>query len=170
MLEDLGHECTIYVRPRGDLLPILKHELGTRKIIQIGRHYKSDFGKITETINSDLKLLLYLSQEKFDVVTSIAGLSLCHASYLRNIPSVTFSDDPEYNFLFSFYSRYSSKLVSPIYCDVKGENTISYNGYKELAYLHPNFFSPSKEVLERYNSHFQKGSGHSSVWMHSLYF
>ena len=60
LLEDLGHDCTLYVRPRGDLLPILKHELGSRKIIQIGQHYKSDFGKVTEAINSDLKLLLYL--------------------------------------------------------------------------------------------------------------
>ena len=150
-LESQGYQCDIYVRSRGDLLPILKHELGNRKIIIIGNHQSSNFGKIIEVITSSVRLLLHLSQEKYDVVTSIAGLSLCYAAHLKRIPSVTFTDDPEYNLSYSLYSRFSKQLISPRYCKISGKNKFSYDGYKELAHLHPNNFKPSKRILEVYN-------------------
>ena len=150
-LESMGHKCDIYVRNRGDLLPILNHELDSRKVIVIGDHQPSNFGKIIEVVSSSARLLLYLSQRKYDVVTSIAGLSLCYAASLRNIPTVTFTDDPEYNLSYKLYSRYSKRLIAPSFCKLDGTNTSSYHGYKELAHLHPNNFAPSISALEKYD-------------------
>jgi predicted glycosyltransferase len=45
-------------------------------------------------------------------------------------------------------------IVTPIVCDngKMEKKAIKYNSYHELAYLHPNHFSPNKEVVEKYFS------------------
>lgn len=47
---------------------------------------------------------------------------------------------------------WADKILAPKVCST-GKwkyKTIAYPGYHELAYLHPNHFTPSKEVVERY--------------------
>lgn len=46
----------------------------------------------------------------------------------------------------------SNFLFAPTVCNnlFWNKRTIKYNGYHELAYLHPNHFIPQKEIVERY--------------------
>jgi len=41
-------------------------------------------------------------------------------------------------------------MVVPNFFPSKG-NVLKYNGFKELAYLHPNYFVPNKKILEDYD-------------------
>ena len=49
---------------------------------------------------------------------------------------------------------YSSCILTPVVCNNgKWEKkSIKYNSYHELAYLHPNHFSPDKQIVEKYFS------------------
>lgn len=148
--EKLGIKCDYYIRPRGNLNSVTEKELGSRKFINVGKHRSSITGKVFDIISSDLQLLTILHQNRYDAVTSIAGISLVHASYINNIPCVTFTDDLEYKLAFKLYSKYSTITVFPSCFDTSRKNFKKYNGFKELAYLSPKYFIPNIDVLKIY--------------------
>jgi len=66
------------------------------------------------------------------------------------MPSVLFGDDYEYK-LAHFLSEFSGDyFIIPASVPSTGKNILKYKGFKELAYLHPNYFKPDRKVLEQY--------------------
>jgi len=79
-------------------------------------------------------------------------LTLAHVGRLLGIPSVLFNEDdtaatPE-NLLFY---PFASALVLPCCCDPGRweRRRVSYPGYHELAYLHPDLFTPEETVIRQ---------------------
>jgi len=79
--------------------------------------------------------------------------AITHVGKLLNIPSLIVNEDdtlatPENKY---FYPLATSILL-PDCCDPKlwGGKKISYSGYHELSYLHPNHFIPNKDILKKY--------------------
>lgn len=77
---------------------------------------------------------------------------IAHVGKLLGIPSVILNEDDakEVPFLAKFGFKYATAVFSPNCCDISPyENKkIGYNGYHELAYLHPNYFTPDKSKIE----------------------
>ncbi len=72
---------------------------------------------------------------------------IAHIGKLLSIPSVILNEDDakEVPFLAKFGFKYATAVFSPDSCDISPySNKIGYQGYHELAYLHPNYFSPDK--------------------------
>lgn len=73
---------------------------------------------------------------------------------LFGIPTIICNEDdtaatPENRFFYPF----ANSLLLPACCDVgkwPGKR-ITYDGYHELAYLHPNYFVPDEEIVKRVN-------------------
>ncbi len=83
------------------------------------------------------------------------SINLAHISKLTKMKSIVLDDDDdEVQPLFvKFAHPFSDILLSP---DVlkekrKKKDTIFYSGYHELAYLHPNRFTPDKSILRETN-------------------
>lgn len=76
---------------------------------------------------------------------------ITHVGRLLGIPSVILNEDDAtaVPFLAKFGFKYASAVFSPNCCDISPyENKkIGYNGYHELAYLHPNYFTPDKSKV-----------------------
>jgi predicted glycosyltransferase len=67
-----------------------------------------------------------------------------------NIPSVILNEDDakEVPFLANYGFKFATAVFSPNSCDISPfENKVGYNGYHELAYLHPNYFKPDKSKI-----------------------
>lgn len=77
---------------------------------------------------------------------------IAHVGKLLGIPSVILNEDDaiEVPFLAKFGFKYATDVFSPHCCDISPyENKkVGYNGYHELAYLHPDYFAPDKSKVE----------------------
>jgi predicted glycosyltransferase len=77
---------------------------------------------------------------------------ITHVGKLLGVPSVILNEDDaiEVPFLAKFGFKYATAVFSPNCCDISPyENKkIGYNGYHELAYLHPNYFTPNKTNIQ----------------------
>jgi len=115
-----------------------------------GHHRSSVFGKLLNLAIRDVLLFNYLRKNQCDVVTGMGSINLTHAAFVLRKPSVMFEDDIEYKLAYYPYKYFATNIVMPECIHARGKNILKYKGFKELAYLHPNYFTPSKAVLSDY--------------------
>jgi uncharacterized protein len=75
---------------------------------------------------------------------------IAHIGKIINIPSVILNEDDakEVPFLAKYGFKYATAVFSPNSCDITPyNNKVAYQGYHELAYLHPNYFTPNKSKV-----------------------
>ena len=85
--------------------------------------------------------------------------SIATVGKLLNIFSIIVNEDdtratPENYFFYPF----AKTIIMPACCDIdKWENKkITYQGYHELAYLHPKYFKPNREILKSFNPTYER--------------
>jgi predicted glycosyltransferase len=141
----------IILQHRGNLVSIFEKECPNVPYVIIGKHKKSFFGKVANMAERDLLFLNYLSKINFRVGTGFGSINLAHTTRFFGKPSAMFADDREYKLTYYLYKPFAKWVVMPKCIPANGKNLLKYNGFKELAYLHPNHFTPNKKVLEPYN-------------------
>ena len=129
LLEGLSYKI-IYLKPKK----------GKGKISLISTVVKREFALYRIALKYKPKMLIGT-----DIV-------ITHVGKLLGIPSVILNEDDavEVPFLAKFGFKYATAVFSPNCCDISPyENKkIGYNGYHELAYLHPNYFTPNKIKIQ----------------------
>ncbi|MCO6499537.1 MAG: DUF354 domain-containing protein [Vicingus serpentipes] len=129
LLKDLSYEI-IYLNPKK----------GTGKLSLIATVIKREFV---------LFKLALKYQPKMMIGTDIV---ITHVGKWLGIPSVILNEDDakEVPFLAKLGFKYASAVFSPNCCDISPYNSkkVGYKGYHELAYLHPNYFTPDKEKIK----------------------
>lgn len=152
-LEKKGHQIIAVIRPK-DVLEQLCVDYGLN-FIKIKNRPKrfGMLGLAFALINKDFELLKIVNEQKPDLLLGSDG-TLARVGALKGIPSFEFSeDDAEAIRLyaitcFPFYSNIvCPEVTSAWHWDKK---KIGFNSYHELAYLHPNQFTPDKTVVEKY--------------------
>lgn len=146
-LTRVGHEIYIMYRERGVLAKIVANELSDFPIIKIGNHRRGLLRKIYGGIQRDLKCLPFLKSTGIDVVIC-QGIACGIACKLLGIKIIHFDDDNEYRLTYLLGKYLSDVDIVPEFLGVRGKNIISFNGVKELAYLHPTIFKPDNGVLK----------------------
>ena len=98
----------------------------------------------------NLRCFIILKSEKIDLM--IGSLTSAYLTRLTKVPSLLFDDDDdEVEPLFVKYVHpYVTHILSPSALTGKRKrlDTIYYSGYHELAYLHPNRFTPDPSILD----------------------
>jgi hypothetical protein len=166
-LLDIGHPAHVHyfkhlitsLRNNGHTVFITTKDIGSVKTLltRYGLEYivlprKSDSiaGKAINQMKYDWLLLKICRDLKIDYTIGVS-ITIAHLSGISKIKSFVFDDDDdEVQPLFVKWGQpYATELLSP---DVlkgkqKRKDVIYYPGYHELAYLHPNRFSPDEGVL-----------------------
>ena len=146
-MEKKGHEFLITARDKDVAFHLLK-AYGF-DFVNLGKHKKGILGKMKGLVEFDLKLLKIAKKFNPDVMIGIASPYITHVSKLIGSKSVVFTDTE--------YAWISNKLAVPFADFVVthkafeldfGKKHIRYDGYQELAYLHPRYFKPDKNVLD----------------------
>ncbi|MHB8104699.1 MAG: DUF354 domain-containing protein [Dehalococcoidales bacterium] len=149
--KDYECEFKFLVLPRGNLVSIIEKELEGLPFTKVGKYRTSLLGKMLGVVEQCVYILSHLRREDFDIATAFfGGTGLCHVTWVLRKPSVIFDDDVEYKLNFYPYKPFATRIVLPRSIPVKGKNIVKYNGFKELAYLHPNYFKPNSKALQDY--------------------
>ena len=143
-----GIDIKITVLPRGNLTTMLEHEYKLPFVV-VGQYRTSLIGKISDYTIRDIKMYNYLRKNECDVV--LGSMSSIHAGFILRKPSIMVGDDIEYTLGYYSYKYFASAIITPECLHAHGKNILQYKGFKELAYLHPRYFTPSTSVLREYD-------------------
>jgi len=101
-----------------------------------------------EIIKRDIQMLQFVKKYRPDIVMGIASTIASHVSRITETKSIVFTDTEHTKLADLITYPFSDCIVTPsCYFKNLGEKQVLYNGYHELAYLHPNRFSPNPAVL-----------------------
>ncbi|KAA5536243.1 DUF354 domain-containing protein [Taibaiella lutea] len=104
-------------------------------------------------LKQDLKLWQVCLKFKPDLLAG-TSVAISHVGKFLGIPSINVNeDDAEIVPLYAKLAYpWATRIIAPEVCSVgKWENKkVPYKGYHELAYLHPNHFTPSEEIASKY--------------------
>jgi predicted glycosyltransferase len=131
-------------------------------ILRLSEHYglngnnlgKKGKGKLSKLFRQILflyktTLIAYKTNATLGVGVS---MTLPLVSKLSSMQSICLDDDDMLvTPTFAKYANRADTLLTPAALDheIRGENHITYQGYHELAYLHPNRFKPDPSVLQK---------------------
>jgi predicted glycosyltransferase len=98
-----------------------------------------------------LKLFLYTRKKSYDLF--ITDDLLVYIGKLKRVPTIVINDS-DINVVkqFALILQFTDYCLTPAITDLGrfNQKKIAYDGYKELAYLHPNWFRADKEIREKY--------------------
>jgi len=116
-----------------------------------GRKYTSSIGKILGLFEFDVKEFIVGLKFKPDILLSHGSIYAAHAAFLLGKPHIALEDT--FNFeQIRLYKPFSKVILTADYNHpLKSTKVIKYAGYHELAYLHPNHFTPDKAILKELN-------------------
>ena len=153
-LEKKGHTVEILVRDYGETLP-LANELGL-KFFLYGKSHESKIGKIVDLPINVLRARNLLKKYKPKMILGFGGQE-SYSGFILRCPSIVFQDsEPHINFAYllqykMFMPFVDSLVTTKAYIDDLGKKHIKVNSYKELAYLHPHYFTPDENIFDLLN-------------------
>lgn len=151
-LTEKNIDVHVILRPRGRLISIFQKECPDVRYVIIGEYKKTIVSKLFGIIERDIAFLNHLRKIDFEVGTGISSDSLAHTTHFFKKPYINFGDDIEYKLGYYYLVHpFSTRDVMPKCVPAYGKNFLKYPGFKELAYLHPNYFKPNKEALKPYD-------------------
>jgi len=146
-LESNGNEVLITVRDKEitrNLLDAYGFEYKCN-----ATHHKTMVGKMINMFGRTLKLYRVAKKFNPDVMVGVLDLHVAHVGKLIKKPSIIFTDTEHASLQNALTFPFATVICTPS-CFKKdlGPKQIRYNGYHELAYLHPNYFTPDPSVLD----------------------
>ncbi|MHC1755337.1 MAG: DUF354 domain-containing protein [Methanosarcina sp.] len=147
-LQNRGHDIKIVTRAKENTRRIIK-ECGLS--CEFGPYYKSMVGKAFGVIRNDIWLYNIAKRFQPDIFISPGSPYSAQVSKLLGKPHLAFIDTeiagPAIKLMLPFTDTvYTS---TSFYLDL-GPKQKRFDGYYELAYLHPKYFMPKKEVPAKY--------------------
>ena len=147
-LSERGHHVVIVGRDKDVILPLLdRYGLPVAAVTHPGR---SAVGMLLELLQREWKILRLVRAHKIDFMLGPPG-PIAHVSCISRAKSIVFAtDDPELMPLFAKLTYPFADVVATPSCLTHGfgRNHIRYEGYHQLAYLHPNTFTPDPGIHE----------------------
>lgn len=149
-----GHEVAVLIQKKDILEDLLRNaNIPFRNILSSGRK-TGKLELVRGMIKRAWRLNKFCDKFKPDLLTG-TSVENSFVGTLRRIPVININEDdasvvPQYAKL-SYPG--ANVILCPTTCNCgkwDGKKTIKYNGYHELAYLHPNHFTPDFEVVKRY--------------------
>ena len=152
LIED-GNKVLFVIKSK-DILETLLQNAGLPYVnINQHAHRGSKFGILWDMFVREWRIIKLCRKHKIDLITGSTP-ETAHVSWLLRLHGVnTGEDDAAVISMFIKISKpFIDGYVAPDPCEMESvePKTAHYPGYHELAYLHPNHFTPSREVVEGY--------------------
>ena len=150
-LEKKGHEVMFLARDKGETIKLLD-ELGLPYYLYF-KHEKSKLRKIMNMPFALFKATVKYSSFNPDIITGFGIFSVFSSFFLRK-PCIVFTDsEPRVNLSlsiqFKLFMPFLNSIITPTsFLDDLGPKQIRVNSCKELAYLHPDYYKPNKEIFD----------------------
>jgi uncharacterized protein len=152
-LTNSGHKVSIVIKKKDVLESLIQSDgLEYTNLLPKGRN-NSRLGIFWGMIKTDFNLLKWSINNKPDLLIG-TSYAISHIGKLLSIPSINVNED-DWDAV-PYYTKLSypwaTIILSPLACNNgKWEHkSIKYNGYHELAYLHPARFNPDINIASSY--------------------
>jgi uncharacterized protein len=146
-MEKRGHEILVTARDKEVSIRLL--DAYNIKHIVVGKMGKGKLYLYKEWLQRDSLIYQIAMKFKPDILTGINNPCAAHVAWLTRVYSVIFNDTEHARLSNRVTNPFASVICTPS-CFTKylGDKQVNYNGYHELAYLHPNRFKPDSSVLK----------------------
>ena len=145
-MEKKGHKVLITARDKEIALNLLKKY--NINFTRVGTQQSGKYHLLCEWIGRDFKILTIARAFQPDILLGIGNPAIAHVAAMCRKPSIIFTDTEHATFSNSITFPFARIICTPT-CYTKniGPKQVRYQGYHELAYLHPNYFTPNPAVL-----------------------
>jgi predicted glycosyltransferase len=145
-LSKRGHKVFVTVKDIPSAIMLLdKFQI---PYIYLGGKKDTLTGKVFLQLMYNFKVLWLVISKKIEIGFS-SSLTLTHISRLTRMQSIFLDDDDDVvePLIIKYAHPYADVVFSPDCINRVSSKGIAYNGYHELAYLHPNRFKPDPNIL-----------------------
>ena len=150
ILKKHGHSILFAVRQREILVDLVQDFGFDHVIIKDNREKYSSFSFVKSILNREYEMFKIVKWFKPNLMAG-TDIVITHLGKFFNIPSIILCDDDSsvVPLMANLGFRFASSVISPEICDIKPFNfkKIGYRGLQKLSYLHPNYFSPNKSLI-----------------------
>lgn len=147
LMSDRGHKILITARKKE-----VSHDLlnsNNLPFIDRGTGSNSMIGKLGYLPKANFILLKEAIKFKPDVFLSFSSPYAAQVSFLLNKPHIAFDDTEHAKLGRMMYRPFTNTVLSPeSYNGKLSPKQKLFNGYLELMYLHPSYFTPDETVLD----------------------
>lgn len=145
-MQKKGHEFLITAKDKEVSLRLL--EAYGLKHVRVGSYRRGLVLKAIDMLKIDWNTLKMARRFKPDILISLGSPNAAHVSWLLRKPHIAFEDTEHSTEQYRLYAPFTTAILTPS-CFKRdlGRKQIRFDGYKELAYLHPNYFKPDPSVL-----------------------
>ena len=150
-LIERGHRVMVYAREKDVLIRLLEKDDFKFYSIRSSERNNSIIHAGLWIVEKDIKMYHYNIKFKPDILIGNC-INITHMGRIFKKPSVLIRDDDNIKeLLFGNLMSlpFASAILTPQSTNMKNysHKQIKYNGFKELAYLHPNWFTPDSNLL-----------------------
>jgi predicted glycosyltransferase len=147
-----GHEVAVFATKKDVLEDLLKEaKIPYRNFVPRGKK-DNKFSTFVSMIRQDLGLFGHCLLHRPDLMIGTSA-EIAHVGFILRIPNIFVNEDdvsvvPLVGKVIHPFARH---LLAPDVCNTGDPGkTITYRGYHELAYLHPDLFQPDRNIANRY--------------------
>ena len=146
--ENRGDEVHVFVREKDIAIELLEiydidHTILAGKSNSLG-------GLAMRQAQYELNLLRHARRIRPDVMIAMGEPSVAHVSSVLSCPGIIFTDTEYATLQNALAFPFADRVCTPTsYQDDIGDKQVYYPGYHELAYLHPDRFTPDPSVLHK---------------------
>ena len=145
---DQGHDVQVVARDK-DIAQQLLALFGI-PFRPLGRAGRGPLGLALELARRESAIFSLLRQGRWDVACGFGATFIVHAARILGVPTVVFTDAENARIANRLTFPFATLICTPrSYRDDLGGSQRRFNGYKELAYLHPSYFTPDPTVLRQ---------------------
>ncbi len=147
IMEEKGHEIKVTAREKEIATYLLeKYGINYIKISSIG---KTKLNLIKELIIRNHKFSKIVKDFSPDLLMGIMGITEAPVGKFFRVPSLVFYDTECAKLTNFIVYMFCTKFITPsCYRKKLGKKNLRYDGYQELSYLHPRYFTPNGSVLK----------------------
>jgi uncharacterized protein len=117
--------------------------------LSLGPHGNSVLKKIINLPITDLNMYLAVRNFKPDLFLGFGSIRAAHTAAILRKPCINFEDTEDSMGQIRLYRPFVKSICTPsCFLNPLGKKQVFFNGYMDLAYLHPQRFTPDPTVLD----------------------
>lgn len=145
-LKEKGHQVLVTARDKDVVFNLL--EAYNIEYIPVGKVGKSKIGLIGEWIKRDCAIFNISRKFNPDILIGMLNPCVAHSATILGKKCFVFNDSEVVNLTALITYPFSDVIITPSnFSKNVGRKQVRINGYKELAYLHPNHYTPDVNLI-----------------------
>lgn len=146
-LQKKGHQIMVVSRDKDVVVDLLNAYGIPHTVLSKVKPGKANL--FEEWLIREFKTFKISKQFNPDILMGILSPAMAHVAWVQRKKSIIFNDTEHAVIAQRLTYPFCNIICTPsCYQKEEGKKQLRYNGYHELAYLHPSYFTPSSEVLK----------------------